>query len=200
MAAVADRSSGRQRRGGLHIRYQGWRNLDIRKFIRRYLMWRMFKAAILGVLLGIAGGVIVGQISYVKYKESKTVREIEADAVMYNSGEEDDRVMRIQVDYDGLMDSEEDRDEFTSYVGNSVMAQIEAWLGDDYNTKFTYIEMRHNLVMAMKDINEAAERYAQEYGMDVSADAEFVYEFFDASETAGSAGYYETLKIGLQDR
>lgn len=163
-------------------------------------MWRMFKAAILGVLLGIAGGVLVGQISYAKYKESQTVREIEADAVMYNGGDSSDRVMRIQVDYDGIMDSELDREEFTSYIGNSVMDQIEAWLGDDYNTKFTYIEMRHNMVMAMKDINEAAEKYASECGLDVSADSEFVNEYFEASDEAGAAGFYETLKIALQDK
>ena len=28
-------------------------------------MWRMFRAAILGVLIGIVGGVIFGQVSYV---------------------------------------------------------------------------------------------------------------------------------------
>ena len=37
-------------------------------------MWRMFRAAILGVLIGIVGGVIFGQVSYVKKYKDKVSR------------------------------------------------------------------------------------------------------------------------------
>ena len=39
------------------------RDLDDQEVL---FMWRMFRAAILGVLIGIVGGVIFGQVSYVK--------------------------------------------------------------------------------------------------------------------------------------
>lgn len=65
-------------------------------------MWRMFKAGIMGVIIGVIGGAIVGHISYVKnYKEGLN-REIRSNAVMYNNNESDeDKVIRIKVDYDG---------------------------------------------------------------------------------------------------
>ena len=70
-------------------------------------MWRMFRAAILGVLIGIVGGVIFGQVSYVKKYKDKVSREIMADAVMYNNSLDDSgRVIRLKVDYDGDMKSE----------------------------------------------------------------------------------------------
>lgn len=169
-------------------------------FIRRHIMWRMFKAAIMGVLLGVVFGVVFGHISYLNYKKENVVRGIEADAVMYNSGSDEDRVIRIKVDYDGDLSSQNERDEFTSYVGNGVLGDVNSWLGDDYNTKFTYIEMRHNLAIAMRDISESAEKHAKEWGIEADAGAEFVYEFFDASEDGMPAGYYETLEIALQDK
>ena len=72
-------------------------------------MWRMFRAAILGVLIGIVGGVIFGQVSYVKKYKDKVSREIMADAVMYNNSLDDSgRVIRLKVDYDGDMKSEDE--------------------------------------------------------------------------------------------
>ena len=133
------------------------RDLDDQEVL---FMWRMFRAAILGVLIGIVGGVIFGQVSYVKKYKDKVSREIMADAVMYNNSLDDSgRVIRLKVDYDGNMKSEDERDELESYVGNTVMKQIGMWLGDDYNENLSYIQMRHNLVMAMEDINDIAHRH-----------------------------------------
>ena len=56
------------------------RDLDDQEVL---FMWRMFRAAILGVLIGIVGGVIFGQVSYVKKYKDKVSREIMADAVMW---------------------------------------------------------------------------------------------------------------------
>ena len=145
-------------------------------------MWRMFRAAILGVLIGIVGGVIFGQVSYVKKYKDKVSREIMADAVMYNNSLDDSgRVIRLKVDYDGDMKSEDERDELESYVGNMVMKQIGMWLGDDYNENLSYIQMRHNLVMAMEDINDIAQSAANAWGVDADASSGFSYEYFGDS-------------------
>ena len=48
------------------------RDLDDQEVL---FMWRMFRAAILGVLIGIVGGVIFGQVSYVKKYKDKVSRE-----------------------------------------------------------------------------------------------------------------------------
>jgi len=162
-------------------------------------MWRMIKAGLMGILLGIAGGVIFGQISYVKNFKNKAVTEIMSDAVMYDNSEDEDRVIRIKVEYDGDLDTSNRLDEFESYVGNNVMEKVQSWLGDNYNKKFSYIEMRHNLVMAMKDINEVASKAANEWGISANADSQFAYEYFDATDEC-PAGYYETLCISLEDR
>lgn len=164
-------------------------------------MWRMFRAAILGVLIGIVGGVIFGQVSYVKKYNDKVSREIMADAVMYNNSLDDSgRVIRLKVDYDGDMKSEDERDELESYVGNTVMKQIGMWLGDDYNENLSYIQMRHNLVMAMEDINDIAQSAANAWGVDADANSGFSYEYFGGSGEDCPPGMYETLCIDLGDK
>ena len=164
-------------------------------------MWRMFRAAILGVLIGIVGGVIFGQVSYVKKYKDKGSREIMADAVMYNNSLDDSgRVIRRKVDYDGDMKSEDERDELESYVGNTVMKQIGMWLGDDYNENLSYIQMRHNLVMAMGDINDIAQSAANAWGVDADANSGFSYEYFGDSGEDCPPGMYETLCIDLGDK
>ena len=164
-------------------------------------MWRMFRAGILGVLLGVAGGIIFGQVSYVKNYRDKADRGIMADAVMYNyESDESDRKIRIQVDYSGQTDSEKDRDELESYVGNSVMKQVSNWLGDNYNSKMSYIDVRHSLVMAMGQINSIASQAAETWGVDAEANSGFSYEFFPAAGEDCPAGFYETLCIDLNDR
>ena len=80
-----------------HTREMGYvnRDLDDQEVL---FMWRMFRAAILGVLIGIVGGVIFGQVSYVKKYKDKVSREIMADAVMYNNSLDDSgRVIRRTV-------------------------------------------------------------------------------------------------------
>ena len=143
-------------------------------------MWRMFRAAILGVLIGIVGGVIFGQVSYVKKYKDKVSREIMADAVMYNNSLDDSgRVIRLKVDYDGDMKSEDERDELESYVGNTVMNQIGMWLGDDYNENLSA---------------------ANAWGVDADANSGFSYEYFGDSGEDCPPGMYETLCIDLGDK
>ena len=82
-------------------------------------MWRMIKAGLMGILLGIAGGVIFGQISYVKNIKNKAVTEIMSDAVMYDNSEDEDRVIRIKVEYDGDLDIRNRLDEFDTVCPTS---------------------------------------------------------------------------------
>ena len=49
-------------------------------------MWRMFRAALLGVVIGVIGGAIVGQVSYVRNYRDRLAKEIRSNAVMYNNG------------------------------------------------------------------------------------------------------------------
>ncbi len=55
------------------------------------------------------------------------------------------------------------------------------WLGDDYNENLSYIQMRHNLVMAMEDINDIAQSAANAWGVDADANSGFSYEYFGDS-------------------
>ncbi len=164
-------------------------------------MWRMFKAGILGVFLGVVFGVIFGHMSYVKNYSGKAAREIMADAVMFNNTQDDsDRVIRLKVNYDGDLGSEDKKKQLESYVGNTVMEQVQKWLGDDYSNNMSYIEMRHNLVMAMDEINEIAGYAADKWGVDADADSGFSYEYFRSAGDELPPGYYETLSINLDDK
>ena len=101
-------------------------------------MWRMFRAAILGVLIGIVGGVIFGQVSYVKKYKDKVSREIMADAVMYNNSLDDSgRVIRLKVDYDGDMKSEDVM--AMEDINDIAQSAANAWGVDaDANSGFSY--------------------------------------------------------------
>ena len=81
-------------------------------------MWRMFRAALLGVVIGVIGGVIVGQVSYVRNYRDRLAKEIRSNAVMYNNGSSDGNGMiRIKVNYDGAgTDSEEDAWEMSYWM------------------------------------------------------------------------------------
>lgn len=85
-------------------------------------------------------------------------------------------------------------------MGNTVMKQIGMWLGDDYNENLSYIQMRHNLVMAMEDINDIAQSAANAWGVDADANSGFSYEYFGDSGEDCPPGMYETLCIDLGDK
>lgn len=164
-------------------------------------MWRMFKAGIMGVIIGVIGGAIAGHISYVKnYKEGLN-REIRSNAVMYNNNESDeDKVIRIKVDYDGDRESDTQCEKIANHVGNAILDEVEGWLGDDYSSRYSYAEMRHLLNMAMSRIDEAASSAAYEMGADVDSDAKLSYEYFDDRGEDCPAGFYNTLSVELVDR
>ncbi len=164
-------------------------------------MWRMFRAALLGVVIGVIGGVIAGQVSYVKNHRDRLAREIRSNAVMYNNGSSDDNGMiRIKVNYDGdETDSEED-EKVASRVGNVILDEVEKWLGDDYSSRYSYVEMRRNLNMAMSRIDEIAQSAAYEMGADVDSNSQLSYEYFDDCGEECPAGFYNTLNVSLVDR
>lgn len=164
-------------------------------------MWRMFKAGILGVIIGVIGGVIVGHISYVKNYKDRLNREIRSNAVMYNNnGSDDNKMIRIKVDYDGDSKSDTQYEKIENHVGNAILDEVEGWLGDDYSSRYSYAEMRHLLNMAMSRINETASIAAYEMGADVDSDASLSYEYFDDCGENCPAGFYNTLNVDLVDR
>lgn len=163
-------------------------------------MWRMIKAGIMGILIGVVGGVIAGHISYVKNYKNRLDREIISNAVMYNGTSKDDRIIRLKVDYDGDYTGINDIDQIESYVGNSIMRQVSGLIGEYDNDEQSYIQTRHSLVMAMDQIKSLAGSAASDLGIDAVAETGFSYEYFDADGEGLPAGYYETLCINLQDR
>ena len=164
-------------------------------------MWRMFRAGILGVVIVVIGGVIFGQVSYVKNYKSRLDREIRSNAVMYNNGESDDNSMiRIKVDYDGSDGTETLDEQVSSHVGNVILDELEKWLGDDYSSRYSYVEMRRNLNMVMDKIDDIARNAAYELGAEVDSDAHLSYEYFDDCGEDCPAGFYHTLNVDLVDR
>ena len=45
-------------------------------------MWRMFRAALLGVVIGVIGGAIVGQVSYVRNYRDRLAKDLRSNAIM----------------------------------------------------------------------------------------------------------------------
>ena len=85
-------------------------------------MWRMFRAALLGVVIGVIGGAIVGQVSYVRNYRDRLAKEIRSNAVMYNNGSSDGNGMiRIKVNYDGDGTDSEKDEKVASCVGNVIL-------------------------------------------------------------------------------
>lgn len=164
-------------------------------------MWRMFRAALLGVVIGVIGGAIVGQVSYVRNYRDRLAKEIRSNAVMYNNGSSDGNGMiRIKVNYDGDGTDSEKDEKVASYVGNVILDEVEKWLGDDYSSRYSYVEMRRNLNMAMSRIDEIAQSVAYEMGADVDSNSQLSYEYFDDCGEECPAGFYNTLDVSLVDR
>lgn len=163
-------------------------------------MWRYVRAGILGILIGLAGGLIFGYVSYVKNYRDKLPDEIMSNAVMYDSSSDNDRLIRLKVDYDGDVETDDDRNELESFVGNMVMKQVGSWLGSDYSDRYSYIQMRHNLVMALDDINAVASEAAGRLGVDADVTSRMGYEYFNSAGDDCPAGYYDALCINLEDR
>lgn len=162
-------------------------------------MWRMFRAAILGVVIGVIGGAIFGHMSYIKNYKNRLDRTIRSNAVMYNNGQEDDNsVIRIKVDYDG--DDQTDGEGLESHVGNTILDAVAAWLGDDYSSRYSYVEMRHRLNMVMDKIDDIAKMAALEEGVEVDSDSRLSYEYFDDYGADCPAGFYHTLDVDLVDK
>ena len=163
-------------------------------------MWRYVRAGILGIFIGLVGGVIFGYVSYVKNYRDKLPDEIMSNAVMYDNSSDDDRAIRLKVDYDGDVETDDDRNALESFVGNMVMKQVGSWLGSDYSDRYSYIQMRHNLVMALDDINAVASEAAGRLGVDADVTSRMGYEYFNSDGDSWPAGYYDTLCIDLEDR
>ena len=109
-------------------------------------------------------------------------------------------MIRIKVNYDGDgTDSEED-EKVASCVGNVILDEVEKWLGDDYSSRYSYVEMRRNLNMAMSRIDEIAQSVAYEMGADVDSNSQLSYEYFGDCGEECPAGFYNTLDVSLVDR
>ena len=110
-------------------------------------------------------------------------------------------VIRIQIRYEGNENlSDEQLDEFTSYVEQAVLYGIAEKLGADYNDQEKSI-VRKNLILSKEYIDACAEESAEEYGIPVTAWSAFEYLNLPAAtlnDAAYPAGYYETLCVTLK--
>lgn len=110
-------------------------------------------------------------------------------------------VIRIRIRYEGNENlSDEQLDEFTSYVEQAVLYGIAEKLGADYNDQEKSI-VRKNLILSKEYIDACAEESAEEYGIPVTAWSAFEYLNLPAAtlnDAAYPAGYYETLCVTLK--
>lgn len=110
-------------------------------------------------------------------------------------------VIRIRIRYEGKENlSDEQLDEFTSYVEQAVLYGIAEKLGADYNDQEKSV-VRKNLILSKEYIDACAEESAEEYGIPVTAWSAFEYLNLPEASLNGvayPAGYYETLCVTLK--
>lgn len=168
-------------------------------------MWRMIRAAILGVTLGVVGGAIVGQIYYANYlknnKEEKLVSAlVYSEDANVNVSED---VIRLDVQYEGAEElSDNEYMELTNAVRETVIYALINRMGENYNEEMSFSDVKHELIMAYEYINECAYECAMEYGINAECRTKLEYLYFEDSVYNGvefPAGYYETLSITLYD-
>lgn len=170
-------------------------------------MWRMIRAAILGVTLGVVGGAIVGQLYYANFlKNNKDKEENLVSALVYSENANVDMaedVIRLDVQYEGKEELSDNKyQELTNAVREAVIYALINRMGKDYNEEMSFSDVKHEIIMAYEYINECAYECAMEYGIDAECQTKLEYLYFEDEVYNGiefPAGYYETLSITLYD-
>lgn len=168
-------------------------------------MWRMIRAAIIGVTLGIVGGAIVGQIYYANYLKNNKEEKL-VSALVYSEDANvnvSENVIRLDVQYEGAEElSDNEYMELTNAVREAVIYALTNRMGEDYNEEMSVSDVKHEIIMAYEYINECAYECAMEYGINAECRTKLEYLYFEDGVYNGvefPAGYYETLSITLYD-
>ncbi len=169
-------------------------------------MWRMIRAAIIGVTLGVVGGAIVGQIYYANFLKNNKKEEELVSALVYSEDANvniSEDVIRLDVQYEGEEElNENEYQELTNAVREAVIYALINRMGEDYNEKMSASDVKHEIIMAYEYINECAYECAAEYGINAECQTKLEYLYFEDEIYNGvefPAGYYETLSITLYD-
>ncbi|MGN0394064.1 MAG: stage II sporulation protein R [Coprococcus sp.] len=168
-------------------------------------MWRMIRAGLMGILIGVVGGAIVGQVYYSNYlknrKDSRTV-----SAIAYNEAsdaEGSNGVIRLNVNYKGKENlSKNEEKELIDSVEKSVLYALASRLGDDYSENMSLADIKHEIIMAYEYISSCADECAKELGIDTNTQTKLEYKYYQGEEFDGlelPAGFYETLAVTLDD-
>ncbi len=175
-------------------------------------MWRMIRAAILGVLIGVVGGAIVGQNYYLNYLDNQK-KDKAVSTFVYSNNEDSistdklSDVIRLEVCYKGAFElNSYEKQELTNTIREAAIGIIKRRLGNDYNSSMSVNDVKHEIIMAYEEINDYACKVASEYlvgclnynGESTCCDTSLEYKYYTETQYEGvelPAGFYETLMI-----
>ena len=169
-------------------------------------MWRAIRAGLMGILLGVVGGALVGQLYYANYIKNKKKDKELVSALVYNESCEENNpkgVIRLCVNYNGTENlNKNEEKKLIDSVKKSVLYALSDRMGEDYSESMSLSDVKHEIIMAYEYISACADECAEELGIDTNSQTKLDYKYYQNEkfdEFELPAGFYETLSVTLDD-